>query len=343
MRVRDTQPMLPMHGRLVPHQQFNNLPVLQGHSRQMGLESSTSSLLDLQLLQQQFPYVMPLQQNLNISTEPVIDNFALSGGATALYRQGSLGERSGALFPTQPYPTIGITTITDHLRAALEAVELPLQHISGSALPPMPYAALAGPRESPSVAGAANLAPSSATPLSTVFPACMACPSDQALMSEHQAFLRLQIEFFRATDEDINAHVRGRNRPIRYNQIGVRCRHCAHIPPSQRRNGSTYFPASTLGLYVDSECSPSGPVPALTHSPIEHFSTCRYQAAQNMGTMHIQCGKCPEMSEEINQEFIQLIPTKNRTSNVGRSYWSDRAKDLGLVDTEDGIFFIGDV
>jgi hypothetical protein len=48
------------------------------------------------------------------------------------------------------------------------------------------------------------------------------------------------------------------------------------------------------------------------------------------------------MPEEINQEFIQLIPTKNRTSTVGRSYWSERAKDLGLVDTEDGIFFIGD-
>jgi hypothetical protein len=58
--------------------------------------------------------------------------------------------------------------------------------------------------------------------------------------------------------------------------------------------------------------------------------------------MHIQCGKCLEMPEEINQEFIQLIPTKNRTSTVGRSYWSERAKELGLVNTENGIFFVGD-
>lgn len=147
-------------------------------------------------------------------------------------------------------------------------------------------------------------------------PFCMAQPADKFKLSEHQLFLRFQIEAFAATEDDVNTHIRGRNKRIALGQVGIRCRHCAHLSASRRQKGAAYFPANTMGLY---------------------------QAAQNMCTAHIQCGLCPEMPEYIKEHFKGLIATKSFTSGAGRPYWAKSAKQMGLVNTEDGIRFIGDL
>ena len=147
-------------------------------------------------------------------------------------------------------------------------------------------------------------------------PLCLAQPADHNILSEHQQFLRFQIEVFEASEKDVRTHVRGRNKPIVLGQVGIRCRHCAHLSASRRQKGATYFPASTIGLY---------------------------QAAQNMCTAHIQCGLCTEMPDPIKDRFKQLIATKSFTSGAGKPYWSKSAKGMGLVDTEEGIFFIRNV
>ena len=146
-------------------------------------------------------------------------------------------------------------------------------------------------------------------------PVILALPEDHLKLSSHQVLLRHQIEAFRATEEDVSTHTRGRNKPVILNQIGIRCRHCAHLPVGKRQKGSTYFPAALLGLY---------------------------QAAQNMSTTHMQCGLCSEMPVEIKQQFAHLISTKV-ASGAGRPHWARAAKKLGLVDTEDGIRFIRDL
>jgi hypothetical protein len=147
-------------------------------------------------------------------------------------------------------------------------------------------------------------------------PFCLAQPADHNILSEHQQFLRFQIEVFEASEKDVRTHVRGRNKPIVLGQVGIRCRHCAHLTASRRQKGAMYFPASTIGLY---------------------------QAAQNMCTAHIQCGLCTEMPDPIKDHFKQLIATKSFTSGAGKPYWSKSAKAMGLVDTEEGIFFIRNV
>jgi hypothetical protein len=138
---------------------------------------------------------------------------------------------------------------------------------------------------------------------------------DEYKLSEHQNFLRQQIEAFPATEEDVMTHTRGRNKPILLGQVGIRCRHCAHLPVSRRQKGSTYFPSNKLGIY---------------------------QAAQNMSTAHIQCGLCTEMPEAIKLKFIEIMSAKNPScsSGAGRPYWAQSATQLGLVDTEEGIRFI---
>ena len=143
------------------------------------------------------------------------------------------------------------------------------------------------------------------------------CLSDDSLkLSEHQVLLRQQIQVFRATQHDISTHTRGRNKPILINQVGIRCRHCAHLPISKRQRGSAYFPASTIGLY---------------------------QAAQNMSTTHIQCGLCSEMPESLKTQFANLLGRKNICSGAGRKHWAKRAEILGLFDTPDGIRFHKDI
>jgi len=146
-------------------------------------------------------------------------------------------------------------------------------------------------------------------------PRVLAQPEDSRKLSSHQVFLRHQIEAFQATEDDITTHTRGRNKPIMIGQVGIRCRHCSHLPVARRQKGSTYFPNSLSGLY---------------------------QAAQNMSTTHMRCGLCTEMPSAVKQQFALLIASKT-SSGAGRPYWAKSAEKLGLVDTEDGIRFIHDL
>jgi hypothetical protein len=156
---------------------------------------------------------------------------------------------------------------------------------------------------------------------------------DRFKLSDQQFLLRQQIEVFEAGHDDVTTHTRGRNKPISYGQVGIRCKHCAHVPVSKRQKGSTYFPSNILGIY---------------------------QAAQNMCATHIQCGICEYMPQSIKQQFEQLMSHRSSTANgetegigirysknnhtttgSGRPYWAKGAQQLGLIDTEfDGIRFI---
>lgn len=145
-------------------------------------------------------------------------------------------------------------------------------------------------------------------------PMCLACPSaDSAHLTEFQAFLRCHIEAFAASDNDVLSRCRGRAKSIRLYQVGIRCRHCTHIPLTYRAGGSTFFPSSTLGFY---------------------------QAAQNLCSMHLQCGRCPEMDESVKDQFKFLLGTKTAgtKSSGGRNYWSHHALRMGLINTDNGVF-----
>jgi hypothetical protein len=64
-----------------------------------------------------------------------------------------------------------------------------------------------------------------------------------------------------------------------------------------------------------------------------------------MASLHLQCGLCPEMPESIKNKFAQLIGTKTTGTNSagGRNYWGRCAQQMGLVDTEKGVFMVGTV
>lgn len=167
------------------------------------------------------------------------------------------------------------------------------------------------------VASIVNRCGKNAIPFS--LPTCLACPIDAIKLSDHQHFLRQQIEVFQATNEDITTHIRGRIKTITLGQVGIRCRHCKNIPAARRQKGSTYFPSNKVGIY---------------------------QAAQNMSTAHMQSGLCKEMPISVKLEFMRLQLQKGKCSptGAGRPYWTKSATELGLVDTENfGIQFIRDL
>lgn len=62
-----------------------------------------------------------------------------------------------------------------------------------------------------------------------------------------------------------------------------------------------------------------------------------------MCTTHMQCGLCSQMPDEIKNEFSRLLATKVSSSGAGRPYWTESAKSLGLVDTDEGIRFFDDL
>jgi hypothetical protein len=148
-------------------------------------------------------------------------------------------------------------------------------------------------------------------------PVLLARPNvDEGKLSEFQCLLRQQIEVFEADNDDVLTHVRGRNTPVTYGQVGLRCIHCAHLPVSRRQKGSAYFPSNRMGIY---------------------------QAAQNMSTSHIQCGLCDSMPDSIKEQFASLMNNRIGRNNhgAGRSYWANSVSLFSLVDTEHhGIRFL---
>lgn len=137
-------------------------------------------------------------------------------------------------------------------------------------------------------------------------------PVDGSMLSKLQALLRQQIEAFEATENDISTHVRGRNKSVQLGQVGIRCRHCKCLPVLERKKGSAFFPTSVWGIY---------------------------QASQNMCNSHLMHGECVAMPVSVRNEFAVVSQEKGVTSGAGRKYWAESVQAMGLVDTEDGIYF----
>ncbi len=144
----------------------------------------------------------------------------------------------------------------------------------------------------------------------------LAMPEDHGKLNEQQIFLRQQIEIFRASHDDIMSHTRGRNKAVVMGQVGIRCRHCGHLPVVHRRKGSTYFPSTLISIY---------------------------QAAQNVNTEHMQSGVCQEIPVEIQSQFLAYGEKRAAVSGAGKPYWAEAARKLGLIDTEEGIRFAMDI
>lgn len=134
---------------------------------------------------------------------------------------------------------------------------------------------------------------------------------DDELLSDHQILLRKQIEYFEAGPQEVQSVTHGRRREIRVGQVGIRCKHCSAIPPRRRPKGAMYYPASLRALY---------------------------QAAQNMAASHFTAS-CEMVGEPLKEQFRAFQSAKASAGHGGKKYWSDCAKAVGIVETEEGLRF----
>ena len=67
----------------------------------------------------------------------------------------------------------------------------------------------------------------------TMQPVLLSDPLDEGTLTDAFQFCRRQIEFFTADSEDVVARHRkgGVKQEIHVGQVGIRCVHCAHVPP----------------------------------------------------------------------------------------------------------------
>ncbi|GKY90725.1 hypothetical protein MPSEU_000045900 [Mayamaea pseudoterrestris] len=316
LNSNSTMQQLIMNAQLLQQQQhqLNVLSALQGRgglvvNPQLQQQQQMQQLQQLQQQPQQmlhgFAFQQMLQQQNQYSSLMALaaaqQRNGGSNAAAAGFGVGNSNNNNGIPMQHHHHPPLGMAA-QSHNQASMAALYAPSASLGPSANSTRHIAPITIANH-PTGQGAA-------------LPTLLAQPDDNLKLSSQQVFLRHQIEAFRACEDDILTHTRGRNKPVAIGQVGIRCRFCSHLQVARRQKGSTYFPASLNGLY---------------------------QAAQNMNTSHMSSGICTEMPLAVKQEFLRLSTTKEQASAAGRPYWANAAAALGLVDTEDGIRHIDDV
>ena len=125
-----------------------------------------------------------------------------------------------------------------------------------------------------------------------------------------KVLVRKNVELFEAKEEDVTSNAQGRNKPINLGQVGIRCVHCAKIPPPQRVRGAQYYPSKMDGLY---------------------------QAAQNLANGHLLDG-CPLIPVATREELIRL-KAKKSSAGGGKAAWAERVHALGVFEDDCGLRF----
>ena len=126
---------------------------------------------------------------------------------------------------------------------------------------------------------------------------------DSSRLSAFLCFLRSEcVEVFVSNKADVIERMTSKK--IKEGQVGVRCRFCAHLSQKNRVGRSSNFPSSISQIY-----------PGISMMIYKHFAFC------------------PEMPLNLREKFNQSKNlTKQGNAGETRTYWSDSAKQLGMVD-----------
>jgi hypothetical protein len=148
----------------------------------------------------------------------------------------------------------------------------------------------------------------------------LATSMDKDFLNPLHCFVRRNVEFFVATNKDVNAPSPGRKVRVDIGQVGIRCIHCAKSPKKNRIKRAVCYPPSISGIY---HC--------ISNMKFDHF------------------GSCINLPDQLRAEFSNLRSNFNRrNSNLGQNglqtvacstaqYYHDSAIRLGLRDSSCGI------
>ena len=135
----------------------------------------------------------------------------------------------------------------------------------------------------------------------------LATGEDPNWLSELQCFVRGSLlEVCWASREDVA--VRNASKKVSLNQVGIRCRFCAHKPAGARTQRSSAFPSSIPQLYQ-----------SFTMMLRDHFD------------------KCTCVPSDVMEKYLSLKSSTCQGATEAKKYWSYAATKLGMVDSETGI------
>jgi len=137
----------------------------------------------------------------------------------------------------------------------------------------------------------------------------LAMEEDENWLSEFLCFVRQHCtEVVCASEKDVISRMNSKK--VVLGQVGIRCQFCAHLSHKQRGGRSSTFPSSLSRIYQ-----------SLTMMIRDHFVGC------------------PGMPPDLKAKYKDLKGNTSQGVDGSKQYWVDSAKKLGLIDTEDGIFF----
>ncbi len=142
----------------------------------------------------------------------------------------------------------------------------------------------------------------------------LASPSDALVLNPVHCFVRNNVEVFMADSKDVSAPAPGRKKRVRLGQVGIRCIHCKNLPTESRVKRAICYPPTIASLYH-----------AISNMKFDHF------------------GACKGLSPSMRQNFADLKESSRRkghwtaASSTAKYYRESAEKDLGLIDTDNGI------
>jgi hypothetical protein len=142
-------------------------------------------------------------------------------------------------------------------------------------------------------------------------PMALGVEEDREHLSMFLQFLRTECcEVFTASEKDV--FHRRKSKQIRLHQVGIRCALCANIPYMERTLRSSCYPSSFDRIYQ-----------SVTMMIRDHFADC------------------PHFSESMRTNYDTIKASSVRKGNYeAKSYWIKSAQSLGIVETEEGLFFL---
>jgi len=132
----------------------------------------------------------------------------------------------------------------------------------------------------------------------------LATSEDGNWLSEFMCYVRSDLtEVFQAKENDVIS--RRNSKKVLLGQVGIRCRHCAHVPYEERTSRSSCYPSSLSRIYQ-----------SLTMMIREHFS------------------KCLQMDPDAKERFLTLKGLSTQGAADSKHFWVSSAKAIGMRDTD---------
>jgi len=162
---------------------------------------------------------------------------------------------------------------------------------------------------------------------------------DPNWLSSFQCYIRAEIlELFRVNDEGIR--IRNAAKSLSMNQVGIRCRFCAHLQVSDH----LFCPrALTTAQWLE-----SSPLLLASLTPVLLFMTSQHGTRANRAscfpskidkiyqsfTMMLRehFAACEEIPEREKQRFTELQNMNAQGASNAKGYWEHAARKKGLVD-----------